>query len=417
MFRWITTSFQRLIASRTGSVAVQIGVSLVVLIGMAGLGTEGTFLIYKHRQMQAVADSAALSGAMALSQSSPRDPGSEARAVAASLGFVNGIDLASVTVNVPPLSGAYAGDGGAVEVIVAQPQDLTIMRLFGDDVANVGTRSVAIRSSAGRFCILALDPSVYAALYLSNNATVNNPNCGIAVNSTSNSAVKLDNNASIDGSVVTRGEWELSNNAELNGDPLIQHGPLIDDPYKDVQIQPPWPCNETQPSSGKNGDIVSLTPGYFCDGWDFKNNVTLNLAPGAYYIDDKLTIQNNVVVDGTGGVTLIINDNTAIDIKNNQALNITAPTSGDYAGLALMSRSDAQSGIVQKFSNNAVLNIQGAIYFPNQELEIDNNGATNPNDCTHLIARKITLMNNAKVGNNCTGTGVKPIGPPAQLVE
>jgi hypothetical protein len=92
MFSRITTLIQKLLTSADGGVAVQIGVGLAALIGTLGLGTESTFLLFKHRQMQSVADSAALSGAMALSQEYPRDPRSEARAVAGRLGYVHGVN-------------------------------------------------------------------------------------------------------------------------------------------------------------------------------------------------------------------------------------------------------------------------------------------------------------------------------------
>lgn len=405
----------RLIAARQGSVAVQIGLGLAVLIGMAGLGTEGSFLIYKHRQMQSASDSAALSGAIALSQADPRDPESEARAVTAGLGFRHGADQVTVTVNVPPASGPQTGNTGAVEVVLSQPQDLSMMRLFGDAAVNVGTRSVAVRSDTGRFCILALDLTVAQAVYISNNAVIANPNCGVAVNSTSSTALYMRNNAVINGPVTTRGAWNLANNAQLNGSPLIQHGTLIADPYADVELQPAPPCTG-QSGSGSNNVTRNLTPGHFCGGWDFKNNVVLNLAPGTYYIDSQLSIKNNVTINGTG-VTLVVNGNYAMDIDNNANINISAPPSGDYAGLVFFGLRTGTSSVLQKFSNNTVLNIQGAVYFPNQVLEFDNNGVTTSQGCTHVIGRMVRLMNNAELKNDCAATGVRPISPPAQLVE
>jgi hypothetical protein len=410
--RWFVES---VLSSTKGGVAVQIGVGLGALIGMLGLGTESTFLIYKHRQMQSVSDSAAISAAMAVSQAWPRDPVSEARAVAARLGYVHGADQVTITVNAPPATGLYAGNGGAVEVIVSQPQDLAMMGLFGPDSANVGTRSVALRESTGRFCILALDQTVSQAMYVSNNAVLADTECGVAVNSSSETALVMNNNAIINGPVHTRGAWQLANNAELNGKPLTQHGTLIDDPYADIQLQSPPPCTG-QSGSGSNNITRNLTPGHFCSGWDFKNNVTLNLAAGSYYIDSQLSIKNNVIINGTG-VTLIINGNYAMDIDNNGALNVSAPTSGDYAGLVFFGKRDGTSTVLQKFSNNTVMNIQGAVYFPNQILEFDNNGVTTAQGCTHVIGRMVRMMNNVELKNNCEDTGVKPISPPAQLVE
>lgn len=419
MFNRIAATIHGLYSSRQGSVAVQVGVGLVALLGVAGLGTEGTFLLYKQRQMQTVADSAALSGAIADALS--QDSAAEARAVAAGMGYVNGVGNTAVTVRTP-VSGPYAGSDDAVEVIVSQPQNVVLLRLFGDHNVTVHARSVAsVSSSGGGGCVLALDPTADRALYLSNNATLTDLECAAIANSSSESAIYLNNNAAISGPIKTHGNWQLQNNAHLctNNCTNTAHAPVVDDPYADVTA-PAAPACTGQSGSGMNNITRNLTPGHFCSGWDFKNNVTLNLAAGTYYIDSKLSITNNTVVNGTGGVTLVINGNYAIDIGNNARLNLTAPTSGDLAGLSFFGGRTATSTVTQKFSNNAVLNIQGAIYFPNQILEIDNNGSTNPNGgCTHVIGRKIVLMNNARLSNNCEDTGVRTIGgsSSAQLVE
>ena len=64
--------------ARRGSVAITIGLTLPIVIGMAALGSEITYLLYKHRQMQVVADAAALGGATALQRGYPA-AGVEAR--------------------------------------------------------------------------------------------------------------------------------------------------------------------------------------------------------------------------------------------------------------------------------------------------------------------------------------------------
>jgi Flp pilus assembly protein TadG len=56
---------------RHGGVAIMIGLAFPAIIGMIALGTEIPFLLYKKFQMQSVADSAALGGAMALQSGHP----------------------------------------------------------------------------------------------------------------------------------------------------------------------------------------------------------------------------------------------------------------------------------------------------------------------------------------------------------
>lgn len=134
---------------------------------------------------------------------------------------------------------------------------------------------------------------------------------------------------------------------------------------------------------------------------DIKNGVTLNAPPAG----------------SVGGVTIVITGNYAVDLGNNQSLNITAPTTGDYAGIAMTSLRTANSSVTHVLENNAALNIQGALYFPSQGLEFSNNVTSNSNGCTEVVAGTVLLKQNVVLGNNCTGTGVKPIGVSTQLVE
>jgi hypothetical protein len=393
------------------------GLSIVGIIGVVGLGTEGTYLVFKHRQLQSATDSAAMSGVMALGQEYPRDPESEANAVAANLGFVDGVDGVTVTVNTPPVNGAHAGEENAVEVTISQPNTVSMVRMFTDKVVNVSARSVASQGEgSGDFCILALDPSEAEAMYMYNNATITS-DCDVAVNSTDNRALYMRNNAIIGGDVSTPGDIDKQNNAEIQGSENTGASPF-DDPYADVGLGTPGACTSQQ-SSGKNNLTLNFTPGHFCSGWDFMNNVTINLSAGTYYIDSKLELKNNVVVNATSGVTIVINGNYAIDISNNALLNITAPSSGNFSGIALYSAQTATSTVTQKFENNTEINISGAIYFPNQIVHFDNNSTVGDTGCTHVIGRKIILRNNAQLGNECDNFGVQPIGSSvsAQLVE
>jgi Flp pilus assembly protein TadG len=420
MFNRIATSVRKVLSSRRGSVAIQMGLSIVSIIGIVGLGTEGTFLVYKQRQLQSATDSAAMSAVIALAQEYPRDPESEASAIAANLGFVNGVNGTVVTVNNPPTSGAYAGDSDAIEVIIRQPNTVSMTRLFSNKLVNVSARSVA-RQWKGRFCVLALDPSESQAMYMSNNAVLSSPDCDVAVNSSDASALYMRNNALINRNVITPGGADIADNAEIVGE--IINAPAVEDPYADVQLGTPPPCDTEQTTSGDNNESVNLSPPVpggpvrFCDGLDFKNGATVNLERGTYYIDSKLKLKNNAVLNGTEGVTIVINGNYAIDISNNAVLNITSPSDGNFAGIAFFGRRDATSNVTQKFENNTVMDIDGVVYFPNQILEFDNNGTTQPEGCTLLIARKVKVMNNVELLNDCDETKVKPISPGAKLVE
>ena len=391
-----------------GSVAIQVGIMMLAIIGILALGIEITFLLLKHREMQSAADGAAMSGATALGYGVPADFRTEARAVASAGGFTNGVDEATVTVNSPPLSGPSAGNDHAVEVIISQPQHLSLIQLYRSGLFDVGARAVAVAQPGYQYCILALDPTAPRAVYLWNNAVVSNPSCGVAVNSSSSSALTLRNNAAVYGPTHVHGGVNLSNNAELNGSPNVQNGPVIPDPYADVEFETIPACTAQGGTAGNNVTVY-LNPGHFCSGWNFSNNVTVHLAEGAYYIDTHLIVGNNLVMTGTG-VTLIINGNYSVTFSNNARLELSAPTTGNYAGIVIFGKRDGTASVEHTFSNNASMDLQGVVYFPNQVISFQNNGTTGTAQCTQVIGRIINVRNNVELDNNCVGTGVRPIG-------
>ena len=404
--------------ARGGSVAIQLALASTVIIGMAGLGVEITFLLYKHRQMQAAADAAAFSAAVAKQSGYPADFGLEARAATAAVGYVNGVGGVNVTVNNPPVNGNNTGNNNAIEVVISQSQTLSMVSLFQSGIFNVGARAVAVPGDSGAFCVLALATSVSGALRILNNGIVASPTCGVAVNSNSATALILDNNAAIYGPVSVVGRYSLANNAHLyyQTPPYPKaNAAAVTDPYASMVLSASG-TSRTQPTGCTT---CTLQPGRYANGLNYTSAVTLNLNAGVYYISTRLNLSNNVVVNATSGVTIVINGSYAINIGNNVTMNLAAPTSGATAGVAFASIRTASSSRTHTFSNNAILNLTGAIYFPNQGLQFDNNSTINTPVCGQLIARTVRLQNNANLKNGCSGTGAVPMtaGGSVQLVE
>ena len=91
-------SFHR---NQLGGILIISALMLPVLVGAIGLGTDVGVWFFTHQKMQGAADSAAVSAAIA------NDPTTEAKAVAASYGFLADSRGVAITVNVPPKSGNY----------------------------------------------------------------------------------------------------------------------------------------------------------------------------------------------------------------------------------------------------------------------------------------------------------------------
>lgn len=404
-----------------GSIAIQTALILVAVLGMVALGAEISTLLLQHRRMQTAADQAAIAGAAALNTGS--DYTMEARAVSAVHGFTHGVASTTVTVNRPPTTGPKAGNPDYVEVYVGQPQTFGISQLFHSGAFSPRARGVAYRyggSSAG-FCMLAMNTTASQAVYLRNNVNMANPTCGLASNSSSLSSIYLENNASVSGPVYTHGGTFLSNGASFAQAPRISQPPLAD-PYAAVTIPASTtPCQAAVSVSG-NGTVqhLNLSSGNCWLGWTVNNKASLILdTPGLYYVRNNVTLGQNVTITGVAGAVLVVDNNYPLVLGNSGAtINLTAPTSGPYAGLAIIGRpstinaNETMVTSTQVFPNNVTLNIVGAIYFPKAQIEFDNNLLTTPGSsrCTQLIADTLVFRNNVGFNYQCAGTGVIPIG-------
>ena len=160
-----------------GQIILLVAVTIPMLLGFAGLAVDAGLLWTTKRHMQTATDAAAIAAATSF-----RNNGSYASAgsdLASLNGFTHGSNGVAVTVNSPPVKGAYASVTNYVEVIISQPMPLYFMRILGLSSALVSTRAVAISASSD-YCITTLDPSASGAF--SNDNAVS-ATCGIMVNS------------------------------------------------------------------------------------------------------------------------------------------------------------------------------------------------------------------------------------------
>ncbi len=393
---------RRLWTATGGASAAVFALALPVLIGFGALAIDVGVWSMKSRQAQGAADQAAFSAAVADSAGSDGTP--EALAVAADMGFVDGIDDVDIIVSNPPTSGKYAGSNSFWEVTIQQPQGLGLAALFLSDAPNVIARAVA-GTGAGGSCFIALSSNADNAIWFQENAQMLNPECGLYSNSSSSSSVRCDNNCEIEGSLYMAGDANIKNNGVVGGN-INSDQPPFADPYANVPktIPPGLPCQPRLTTGGR------YMPGRYCSGVDLPNNVNgvqqiIDLDPGVYYIEDRFLLTNNFTIRGTG-VTLVFSvpDKNKFNIGNNNTIQLTAPTSGPYAGVAMMSIAGTYT---VTFENNTAAKIQGALYFPNQELRMRNN--LDSTLCTQLVALTIQLFQNATTENNCPGFGLRGI--------
>jgi hypothetical protein len=188
---------RRCLLDSRGAAAMIFAITVPLMMGFAGLGIEAGSWLWHARAMQGAADAAATSAADALAfDTNPANPTSfrtEGTSVAAVNGWQNGVNGVAVTVNNPPVSGGYAGNPAAVEVIITQTSTnwFSGMLPIGYAAPQLKARSVAL-SNPAIDCILSLSnnntPGVNFALLL---GSVNMPNCSIGDNAQGSNALEM----------------------------------------------------------------------------------------------------------------------------------------------------------------------------------------------------------------------------------
>jgi uncharacterized membrane protein len=183
-----------------GQALILFAILMLALLFAVGLAIDAGQLYAAKRTEQEAADAAAFAGAVVIYQSAaPCDPACQTAAVAAARqdaqtnGYVDGVNLTTVVVNYPPLSGTYVGDPRHVEVIITRQVKTALVP--AEAVFNpVRARGVAgAEPLQNNYALMALNRgNVAGAFNASSNADLHLTGGGILVNSTNGSAAMID---------------------------------------------------------------------------------------------------------------------------------------------------------------------------------------------------------------------------------
>ncbi|MBC7908503.1 MAG: Tad domain-containing protein [Rhodospirillaceae bacterium] len=415
-FGSVTAVAARLLRETKGSVAIVLALVLPVLMGMASLGVETSLWFASKRDLQSAADGGAISGAWEVTRSSSVSTISTVAALDARRNAHSADQPFTVTVNTPPISGAYVGNAQAVEVRVNRAETLLLAKLFLDSI-QVSARAVALAGSPGDYCVVALDKASADTAEFTGNATINLENCGVAANSDNDQALLISGSATLAAKFIeTVGGYAQQGAGQLLVDTRITHSSAIPDPFENLPIPPSGACSAK--SSYKNTETISPTT--WCGGVTFNAQANVTFLPGVYIVDGgQFRVNAGATLSGTG-VTIILtgsgSDVATVNINGNATIDLQAPTSGAYSGVVIYQNRTASSSGTNTFNGGAGMELTGVIYIPSQEIRFSG-GSSNGGGCTRLLGRSVTFTGNASLENNCDGKGIPAIVRKPTLVE
>lgn len=433
--RSVHTQVQRLGADERGVTAIVTAVGMVVILGFAGLAIDVGYWQLAKSGAQGTADrAAAAAGTTLIAGGNFSRATTQARAIAASSGFVDGSGGTTVAVNSPPTAGANQGNSRAVEVIITQPQPQWFTQLFLSSPPTVQSRAVAMPAASGSGCILALNPTANNTIDVAGNPTISAPDCVIVSDSNSSSAIHLQGSASVTAkTLVTPGNVAFTGGAyTLNLTTPAQTGaPPVPDPYASTLTHSaltsgmPSVSACTRSGSTWSGNCFvagsSIGSGHtlsantkITGGFQIKN-MTVNLSPGTYWVTDGdlelqsgsgATLRCPSCSPGGSGVTIILTTAQSsggtvgtLTLESNANLTLNAPGSGTFAGkLFIQDSHGLPTGTTMHTTANAQANatetVGGLLYFPKSTVSFQGGPGATGSQCLVLVADKITFQGN-----------------------
>jgi hypothetical protein len=418
------TSLKKLWRDKRGNVLAIAAAALPLVIGSAGLASDTIQWALWKRELQRAADSAAIAGVYAKIQ--PQNvPGAVntdldknnnfARpAVASTHG---GIDLlAEPAISYPPNGGGHLD---AVQVSLSLRKPLGFSSLFMSTAPTITAVATAATIESGVYCVVSLEETGATGIKSTGTADVN-LGCGMITNSTSlNAAVAMGSSDVHAAPIAAVGNVPESDN--WNGAELLPFTAKQADPFAGVNVPTFSSCQ------GPSNSLSNNTNGLTIDRHTSDANRTIcvsdmNFQKGTTILGDNavyLIDSGNFNVGSQGTVTCshctIVLTNSAIGgtpqigtvtIDAQAHVDMHANTTGTFANILIYQdrRASNSGGANNKINGNSTSVMEGALYFPNQEMRLNGSGGITFT-CGQFVARTVTFEGTGSITNTCGSYG------------
>ena len=403
-------AFKKLWNDKRGNALIIAGAALPLLVGSAGLATDTIQWTLWKRQLQRAADSAALAGVYDR-VSHDNSTGNVLNAVNNDLGRHNhtNITLLSGYPQVDYPSGTNWTN--PVRVTLALQKQLGFSSLFLSSPPTISARATGATVATGVYCVVSLVDTSATGIRATGNGDLN-LGCGMITNSTSLTAAIATGSSEVDATPVAAvGDIQDSDN--WGGAELLPFTVKQTDPYADVNVPPFSPCkggaNKIQVNPGVTVDRSADT-GVQCVS-DISANGTLKLGSATYIIDGgnfsagaqaKVSCTNcTIVLTNSDGGTPTIGQ---VDMNGGAEMIMSAPEGGTFDGILFYQdrRAPESTTIVHKVNGNSNSLMEGAFYFPTQQLQI-NGTAGLDFECAQFVSYVVEFAGNGSINNTCPG--------------
>jgi Flp pilus assembly protein TadG len=363
-----------------GQALIIIALAAIGLFGITGLAIDGSAKFSDRRHAQNAADTAALAGSLA-KINNDTDWKLSALDRALSNGYNN--DLVNNTVDIYACNeadsdcGPYAGNPSFVKVVIVSHLKTYFARVIGINETQNTVESLAMSQAEyvgelyGGSSFVGLAPDQCKTIWFSGSGLTDISGGGIFSNSNLDCGVTIQGTTdlSMDGSLdmvadgyTKNGNPPLSGIAGgFNGGANAYDYPPPDDMLPNVS------CTGNATKSG-----TAMTPGSWSGSFPPNGVQTLNAGTYCVSGDFKLNAGDEL----TGTAVTIVMESGSINWNGGAEIHLSAPTSGDLAGLLIYSPMSNTSPM--QFNGNANTSLSGTIFMPAAPLVYNGTGNLNP---------------------------------------
>lgn len=411
--------------NRQGGTAILFALMMPVLIGGLGLGAEVSNWYLTQRSMQNAADAAVL----VATSNGGTNYDVEGKAVAAQLGWADGVNNVVVTV----LQNVACPGGGntCYSATVSNSVPLYLSPVVGYGGTGTSSRqdlvatAIATKGAIQRnYCILALAP---LAAGISDFTTNGGPKANLA-----GCSIKSNANAVCHGSDLNADFGDAVGTSNNCGKVQNSGVPPSADPYSGLAANiPADTCGGSYPQEpSQHGDpalpVANTWTGakalignvQVCGDLKLTGNVTINAPAGAVLVIQNGQLDTNgftIQTASGSAVTVVFSGSNAVAATHaptgGGTLDIAAPTSGPWSGVALYQDPKLTSGVdIAAAGNSPTWNLTGLVYLPNAGVTFSGpvNKSSNGQSCFALVVKDITVTGTGAVlsSGSCAAAGL-----------
>lgn len=409
-----------------GSITLLTALCLPMLLGALAIAIDIGYLYITQRQLQTLADAAAMAGALEASSCSTAncgviqtaatsaftEDGRPAPTVFLQCATASGTGVLLTINNGPCALGASDPnhlDANYVEAVVTEQVPTYFAGFRGFHTVQISARAEAGKSSPPGPCLNILGTSGQTVT-LNSGASIKDgtgSTCAFNVNSSGTPAVMEDSGATVDVGSYTVHGTVTDNGGSYTPAPTTgtatKPDPIAAEITAGTITTPTQPAVSSTCCNPVSG-ATTLQPGYYSSGLNFNGSgYTVTLNPGVYYFGGSMVVGG---VNLTGSNVTIYFANGSLTMNSASTMTLSAPSTGSTAGMLIWQAPADSSPMILDSSSSSSWG--GAVYVPGAQLTL-NGGST---AVGYGMIESQSLMMNSAISLSCASMpgGVCPGG-------